>query len=167
MLTLHEGTSQVWRKGTAEMEQYHSYKQKSLSLFWVKTSDKPRLAIFTLPTTTEWSTDRHLRGPMCLEWLCVCLLWVSIFWEPKWLKCGSLEVSPHPTPHMTEAKMDGMTTVMNAQSDRWMNGVTWWLDNRNYPQDWRSKCWWGPHNWVWCRTFKRHKGHVCLRATAS
>lgn len=150
---MNVGTSQVWRKGTAEIEQFHSYKQKSLSLFWLQTSDKLRLAIFTLPTATEWSSVRHSRGPMCLEWLSVCLLWVSIFWETKWLKSGSLKVSPHPTPHMTGVKMDGMATVMNARSDRWMNGLTWWLDNRNYPQDWRSKCWWGPHNWVWCRTF--------------
>lgn len=146
------GTSQVWRQETAEMEQFHSYKQKPLSLFRVKTSDKLRLAIFTLPTNRK-STVHHWRGPICPEWLCVCLLWVSIFWEPKWLKSGSLKVSPYPTPHMTAVKMDGMTTVMNARSDRWMNGVTWWLDNRNYPQDWRSKCWWGPHNWVLVQDF--------------
>lgn len=156
----------IWRKGTAEIEQFHSYKQRSFSLFWVKTSDKLRLAIFTLPTTTEQSTVIQ-EAP--------CALSGSVFVYCEWAYSGSPSGSrvgvskspPHPTPHMTEVKMDGMTTVMNARSDRWMNGVTWWLDNRNYPQDWRSKCWRGPHNWVWCRTFKRHKGHVCLRATAS
>lgn len=95
---MNVGASQVWRKETAEIEQFHSYKQKSLSLFWVKTSDKRRLAIFTLPTTTERSTVHQWRGHICPEWLCVCLLWESIFWEPKWLKSGSLEVSPPPKP---------------------------------------------------------------------
>lgn len=48
-----------------------------------------------------------------------------------------------PTRVSAEVKMDEMATVMDARSDRWMKGVTWWLDNRNYPQDWRSKWWWG------------------------
>lgn len=41
--------------------------------------------------------------------------------------------------------MDETATVMNARPVRWMNGVTWWLDNRNCPQDRRSK-WWDPRS---------------------
>lgn len=52
---------------------------------------------------------------------------------------------PTPSPCLSaEVKMDEMATLMNAWSDRWMNGVTWWLDNRNCPQDWRSKRQRGP-----------------------
>lgn len=101
------------------------------------------MAIFTLPFTTEQSTVCHLRGPMRLEELCLFIVSEHILgaqvaqdWESPSL--------PPPNPHTTEVKMDGMVTVMNAWSDRWMNGVTWWLDNRNYPQDQRSKCCWGP-----------------------
>lgn len=110
--------------------------------------------------------------PMCLEWLCVCLLWVSAGacyilgarvaqeWEPP--------AKVLPARLSAEVKMDVMVTVMNAWSDRWMNGVTWWLDNRNCPQEWRSKwcvCAWGGGTIEWA--FKRHKGHVCLRVDVS
>lgn len=86
---------------------------------------------------------------MCLEWLCVCLLRVSAG------ACYILGASGVEAPNglSAEVKMDEMATVMNAWSDRWMNGVTWWLDNRNGPQDWRSKWQGGPHNRVRCRAF--------------
>lgn len=32
---------------------------------------------FPLPVATKKGTVCHLRGPVCLEWLCVCLLRVS------------------------------------------------------------------------------------------
>ena len=61
------------------------------------------------------------------------------FWEPEWLWSGS----PHPSMGCLVCRQElrwmRLVTVMDAQPDRWMNGVTWWLDNRNCPQDWRSK----------------------------
>lgn len=53
------------------------YKCLSASFFRVETFHKVRLAIFPLPVATKKGTVCHLRGPVCLEWLCVCLLRVS------------------------------------------------------------------------------------------
>lgn len=83
------------------MEQFHSYKQKpflSASLR-VKTSDKLRLAIFTLPITTEQSTVCHLRGPMRLEWLRLFIVSENILGAQVAQDWESPSLPPPNPPH--------------------------------------------------------------------
>lgn len=100
-----------------------------------------------------WFPPYCCRAKHCLSFERPCVLWVALCLfivsecrgllhsgSPSGSRVGAPKGRPHPPPRLSaEVKMDEMATLMNAWSDRWMNGVTWSLDNRNCPQDWRSK----------------------------
>lgn len=89
---------------------------KSLSAFsklkHLTNLDRP---FFSFPIATEQRTVCHLRGPVCLEWLTVCLLRVSAGACYILGARVALEWEPPKAPGLSaDIKMDEMATVMNA-----------------------------------------------------